>query len=207
MSPLLLAWPLLVFAAIRWQQPWLGCAALLGLGAQLLWPALSRRRAWAWLGFSLVAVVAVGVALNGQARVYLHVLPVLAFLLLALFFGRTLRRGSVPLVTRIAAAARHLEPHEIDQMPADLYRYTRRITLVWTLGFLIFAIEDLVLLRLTLPTQTAVAVNLGNLVAVALFMVLEYLYHSRRYPNPTHRHFGDFLRDILRYDYRQLMDD
>lgn len=207
MSLLLLAWPLLVFAAIHWQLPWLGCVALMGLGAQFLWPALSTGRPWALLGFVLVTVVAAAVAINGETRAYLHALPVLVFLLLALFFGRTLRAGSIPLVTRIAAAARYIELAEIERLPADVYRYTRRVTLFWTLAFLFFVVEDLVLLRLGLPTGTAVAINIGNFVAVALLLVVEYLYHSRRYPNPSHRHLGDFLRDIANYDYRQLFDD
>ncbi len=207
MSLLLLAWPVLVFAAIHWQQPWLGCMALLGLGLQFLWPALRRQRTWAWFGMVMIAVVAVMVALQGEARLYLHVLPVLIFMLLALFFGRTLRRGSVPLVTRIAAAARHVDIRDIDRLPADLYGYTRKVTLFWTLGFVFFAVEDLVLMKLALPAQLALGINLGNLVLVCILMLLEYLYHSRRYPNPSHRHFGDFMRDILRYDYRQLYDD
>lgn len=207
MSKLLLVWPVMVFAAIYWQMPWLGCLALLGLGAQFLWPALRVVKPWAVLGYALIVAVAVGLAMNGEPRVYLHSLPVLIFLLLALFFGRTLRGNSVPLVTRIAAAARHIELHEIHKMPAGLYRYTRRVTLFWTLGFVFFAVEDLILLQLSLPTSTAVAVNLGNFVVVAVLLVLEYLYHSRRYPNPSHRHIGDFLRDISRYDYRQLFDD
>lgn len=207
MSFLLLVWPALVFAAIRWQLPWLGCLALAGLGVQFLWPALIRLRPWALFGMLLILGVAVGVALSGEPRLYLHALPVLVFILLALLFGRTLRAGSVPLVTRIAAAARHIELQDIDQMQADVYRYTRRVTLFWTCGFIFFALEDLLLLSLNLSTRTAVIINLANLVAVSLVLVFEYLYHSRRYPNPTHRHVGDFIRDIVRYDYRQIFDD
>ena len=207
MSILLLVWPALVFVSVYSAQPWLGCIALLGLGAQFLWPALSRQRGWAWLGMGLIAAVAVTVAAYGEARVYLHALPVLIFLMLALFFGRTLRSGSVPLVTRIAAAARHIEPQDIDQMPRDVYGYTRKVTWFWTLGFVFFALEDLLLLSLQLPTALAVLINLGNFVLVSVLLTVEYLYHSRRYPNPSHRHIGDFIRDVARYDYRQLFDD
>lgn len=207
MPLLLLVWPALVFVAIQWQWPWLGCLALIGLGAQFLWPALIRLRPWALLGFGVIAAVAVAVAVAGDSRMYLHALPVLAFLLLALLFGRTLRAGSVPLVTRIAAAARHIELADIDRMQPEVYRYTRRVTLFWTCGFVFFAVEDLVLLSLNLPTRTAVIVNCVNLAAVSVILVIEYLYHSRRYPNPTHRHLGDFIRDIARYDYRQIFDD
>ena len=207
MSLLLLVWPALVFAAIRWQMPWLGCIAIMGLGTQFLWPALTRLRPWAVLGFAVISLVSIVVALGGEARVYLHVLPILVFLMLALFFGRTLRRGSVPLVTRIAAAARNTEPENIDAMQPGVYGYTRKVTWFWTLGFLFFAVEEILLMLLDLPASTALAINIGNFAVVCVLLTVEYLYHSRRYPNPTHRHIGDFIRDIARYDYRQLFDD
>ena len=197
----------MVFVSIRWQLPWLGCIALIGLGAQFLWPALASRRPWALLGFGMICVVAITVALGGEPRIYLHALPILVFLLLALFFGRTLVGDRIPLVTRIAAAARHIELEDIHTLQPEVYRYTRRVTWFWTLGFLFFAVEDLVLLGLDLPARTAVAINIGNFVVVSILLVVEYLYHSRRYPNPTHRHVGDFIRDIARYDYRQLFND
>lgn len=61
-------------------------------------------------------------------RAALQVLPPLVLLWLAYFFGRTLRRGEVPLIERIA---RRSTP----ALSAPLATYTRRLTGVWCVYF------------------------------------------------------------------------
>lgn len=51
---------------------------------------------------------------------------------LAFFFGRTLRPGREALITRIARAS---DP----ALPADLQRYTRRLTALWCAWFVLAA--------------------------------------------------------------------
>lgn len=51
---------------------------------------------------------------------------------LALFFGRTLRRGEQALITRVARVS---EP----ALPAELVRYTRRLTAIWCVWFVFAA--------------------------------------------------------------------
>jgi uncharacterized membrane protein len=55
---------------------------------------------------------------------------------LAFFFGRTLRRGQVPLITRIALVG---DP----ALPAALLRYTRGLTAVWCVYFILAALVAL----------------------------------------------------------------
>lgn len=59
--------------------------------------------------------------------------PPLILLWLALFFGRSLRRGATPLIERIA---RHGKP----ALSAGLCRYTRRLTAVWCGYFVVAAV-------------------------------------------------------------------
>ena len=208
MSVLLLVYPLLIFAAVRWQLPWLGSLALLGLGLQLLWPALQRRQTWARLMMVIITAAATWVVLTGDSNALPQLAPVLVFILLALFFGRTLRAPSVPLVARIAAAARDIPAgRERQDMEPALWRYTWRVTCFWTLMFLAFAVEDLIMLWLAPAMPWPFVVNLVNFALILLLLVGEYLYHSRRYPNPKHRHFLDFARDVARFDYHKLLDD
>jgi len=63
----------------------------------------------------------------------LRYLPPLVLLWLAVFFGRTLRRGATPLIERIA---RQSNP----ALPAALCRYTRRLTALWCAYFLAAAL-------------------------------------------------------------------
>ena len=59
--------------------------------------------------------------------------PVLLNLVLCFLFARTLRAGSEPLVTRFARAERGGE------LPAELARYTRRLTAAWAAFFALMA--------------------------------------------------------------------
>lgn len=208
MSALLLVYPLLIIVAVRWDYPWLGSIALVGLGFQLLWPALQRRQGWAAWMMSIILMVATGIVVTGDSAALPQLLPVTIFLMLSLFFGRTLRSGSVPLVARIAGAARDIQPDRIMQdMEPRLWRYTWRVTCFWTLVFLALAIEDLVMLWLAPPMPWPFVVNLLNFSVILLLLLGEYLYHSRRYPNPKHNNFLDFARDVARFDYHKLLDD
>lgn len=96
-------------------------------------------RSWGPLRVAaLIAVVlALTVALRQQA---LAAAPSIVFnLLLAAGFGATLRRGSTPLLQRIAAAA-----FPQDMSPA-FDRYLRRLTLVWVAFFVAMAAASLLL--------------------------------------------------------------
>ena len=63
----------------------------------------------------------------------LRYLPPLVLLWLAYFFGRTLRAGAMPLIERIA---RQRDP----QLSASLCRYTRRLTALWCVYFVVAAV-------------------------------------------------------------------
>lgn len=67
--------------------------------------------------------------------------PVLVLGWLAIFFGRTLLAGQVPLIERIARVS---DPF----LPPALCRYTRRLTAVWC-GYFIIAV--LLSLTMSLP--------------------------------------------------------
>lgn len=51
---------------------------------------------------------------------------------LAVFFGRTLRPGAVPLIERIARQSKPM-------LPTAVSRYTRRLTAVWCVYFVVAA--------------------------------------------------------------------
>lgn len=207
LSSLLLVYPLLIFLSVRWQLPWLGMLALLAFGTQLLWPALKRARRWAWLMMLILATAGIWTVFSGDGRALAQLVPILIFLMLALFFGRTLVGDSLPLVTRIAAGVRNipLERAAQDMAPA-LLRYTRRVTVLWTGVFLILAGGNLLMLKLAPPLPWPYVVNAANFVIVIGLLGGEYLYHSRHYP-AEHNNFLHFIRDVAKFDYHSLLDD
>jgi uncharacterized membrane protein len=110
-----------------------------------------------------------------------RVVPVVVLGWLAFFFGRTLRAGHVPLIERIARV------RDPGLTPA-LCRYTRRLTGIWSVYFLVAALLSS---SAKLPFWwTSALVWLG---AIALF-VGEHVLRPRFFPG---RSFPNLMQQIL----------
>lgn len=97
-------------------------------------------------------------------------------LALAVAFGRTLFGGRVPLVTRFARMIH-------GELPAEVERYARKVTIVWTALFLgICAASCALYLGGWLAAWSFLANFLNPLLLVAMF-VLEYVVRHRVLPN------------------------
>ena len=161
-----LAPPLSVGIALT---PPLAGAIALGWHSRLRWPVL-------------LAAIALGIAaalnLDWLAR---HV-SALWFVqhaavhgLLAIYFGRTLLPGEVPLATRIAQAV-------LPSMPPAVVRYSRGVTLAWTIYFVAMTVISVALYvgSSTRTWSTFATVVSGPLVAV--MFVLEFALRRRLLP-------------------------
>lgn len=135
-------------------------AATLGILAPLL--ALAAVIAW---------------RLDKAALLYLP--PVAINLWFAILFGTSLRRGSIPLITRIARIERGtLEP--------ELAAHARRLTAIWAGLFLGMATESFALAVFAPLALWSWFVNVWNYVFVAALFVGEYLYRRVRYARYRH---------------------
>ena len=150
-------------------------APLMALGLALAWRS-AHRVAWlaAWLALAAALVLARGPLAAGTAWMLLlqHVGYNLA---LGLGFGRTLVRGSKPLVSRFA---------EIVHGPLSpvLARYTRGVTWAWTLYFGLTALASVLLFLLAPPAVWSGYVNLLSLPMLTAMFVAEYLVRLRAIP-------------------------
>ena len=88
--------------------------------------------------------------------------------LFAIAFGSTLRTGQVPLVTRFAAMVR-------TTMPARVLRYTRAVTLAWTVFFAAMACASLVLFALRPLRDWVWFASAWTPMLVLTMFVVEYL--------------------------------
>jgi uncharacterized membrane protein len=86
----------------------------------------------------MLAAAAVAILQPGWLRFALYLPPLAAFAFMAAFFGRTLHAGREPLITAVAR-------REHPDLPARLRIYTRRLTWIWTLGFVALFFAALVL--------------------------------------------------------------
>lgn len=108
--------------------------------------------------------------------------PALMIGWLAIFFGRTLLPGRVPLIERIARVS---EP----AMPPALRRYTRRLTAIWCAYFVVAALLTM------LPGQAFA--RIGPLVGLgsALLFVGEHWLRPHLFPGHAFPTLLQQLRD------------
>lgn len=202
-----LLYPALIGAGVLLQLPLLALVGCLLFGGQLLSPALQSGRLWARAGLLGIAGLGLPVALHGDGRHVMQLVSLVVSGLFLLLFARSLRPGGVALASRVAAAARGLGEHEVAKMGPELLRYTRGVTWMWTLMFGVFVIQSLWVTFYSVPATLGLLIDILNFVLVIVLLAGEYLYHSRRYPNPRHRNFLDFARDVARLDYARILND
>jgi uncharacterized membrane protein len=171
---------LLVHTAALLDQPVLGVAALavvcfLNLAVNRLTGASGRRQLlWAALGGLMILVlIATLQDMPGLAKIIL-LPPVLMNGLFLVVFGCTLLPGREPLITRFSRL-------EWDTMSDDLNRYTRRLTIGWTV---LFALSLLAAVLFAVYADLATwswFVNLGAPAVCLFYFLAEHLYRIRRF--------------------------
>jgi uncharacterized membrane protein len=94
---------------------------------------------------------------------------------LAFVFGRTLTGGRQPLVTRVAAMVH-------DEMSPELNRYTRQVTLAWTLFFIACALTSTGLFYLAPIEAWSMFANILSLPLIGLMFLVENEVRKRVLP-------------------------
>ncbi len=97
-------------------------------------------------------------------------------LVLAILFGRTLAPGHEALVTRFARIL-HAE------LPPEVERYTRQVTIAWTILFLTLFAFSCVLHFAGLKSAWSVLANIVNPTAIGAMFLVEYGVRHRVLPN------------------------
>lgn len=119
--------------------------------------------------------------------------PVALNLALCAAFAATLQRGREAMVSRFARVERG------GDLPPDLVRYTRGLTVLWTVFFALMAGISLSLALWGTIFSWSFFTNLGNYVLVVLFFVLEYLYRRVRFRHYEHAGPRELIRRIAAY--------
>lgn len=209
---LALAYPLLAhLAGARGDGGW-AAVAMADLVLLLLLGPLLERRPWALLLLASCLLGLWWISLSRYALLPLLLPPMLFLGLVGWFFGRTLRPGRVPLITRIVEA---LNAQAGLPMTPDLYRYTRRLTTVWAVLLAVLALANLLLALCAVPggmlaqfgyrpplvvsdEQWSWVANFLNYGIVAGLFCGEYLWRKRLFPQRPYRNFLQFLQQMAR---------
>lgn len=210
MTPAAGAWwqaaAVLAFAAC----PWLAHLALtrgadgplrlallfLPLIALACWIVARAAHKLAWLAI-LIAMAAATWALE-QARAgtlglaFLYGAPhAAAYLALLWLFGRTLRRGRDPLVSRVARRVH-------GALAPEMEAYTRGVTLAWCVFFAGQVIVSALLFAFASLEAWSLFVNVLNFPLLALMFGSEYLYRVLHYPDHPRTTLPGMLRAFAR---------
>ena len=167
-------------ALVRAFSPAVGAAVALVPLTLLGWWAARQSRV-RYLPFVLFAagLVAIWLAWDRLERHF----PGLFFLehagsnlLLAIVFGRTLAPGAEPLVTRFARMM-----HE--SLPPEVERYTRHVTIAWTVFFAGLFATSALLYLVGGPSAWSYLANVASPLLVCAMFVVEYLVRHRVLPH------------------------
>ena len=186
---LALTWPLSIHAAVLLGAPDWGprCTAIAGSLAAFLWAAARRRReAYA---FAAALAVTLGALALGAPYVLLVAPPILINAALACLFGSTLLPGRDPFISRFARM-------EQGTLPADLARYTRRLTWIWTLLFTAMAATALALALFGSLAAWSTFTNVVTYTLVAVFFAGEHAYRRVRYRQYRHASLPDLVSNV-----------
>ncbi len=186
--------------------------ALADIVLLLLLEPLLQRRPWSLFALGLCLVLLWWVSQTRYALMPLLAPPVVFIAAVAWLFGRSLRRGRVPLVTRIvdglyAQAAMPTTP--------ELHRYTRRLTSAWAAMLSVLALANLLLALCAVPSgvlaqlghrppwavtdeEWSLFANLLNYGILGGFFVAEYLYRKRVFPHRPYRNAVQFIQQMGR---------
>ncbi|MCW5626297.1 MAG: hypothetical protein KIT73_16400 [Burkholderiales bacterium] len=110
---------------------------------------------------------------------------------LAALFGLSLRDGGEALVTQLARRVH-------GPLPAAIERYTRQVTVAWTVFFVAMAGTAMLLFGLAPRAIWSAFVNLGTAPAIALMFIVEYAVRRRRFPWFEHVSIFEGMRAFRR---------
>lgn len=144
--PLMFGYPVLAMAGVLTHRQGFSLAACALLLTVVMASSLSTRRAAPWAAWLGMLLVIVWLGMHGMAGLLLECVPVVINILLACLFGRSLRKGSSPLIARFIEA---IEGPERLDMPG-VATYARHLTWFWTL---LTAMQALVLTVLLLCAE------------------------------------------------------
>jgi uncharacterized membrane protein len=147
-----------------------------GLMAGALLASSGKRVAGLLAGLALASAC---IYWQDSTILFAYVPPIAAFAFMAFFFHRTLRLDAEPIITRIAR-----KEHPV--LPMEIVRYTRTLTWMWALCFMLLLLVAVLLAPvLTLGAWARWVQGLGYAVPAILFLG-EYIYRLRRFREYRH---------------------
>lgn len=185
----ILAYPALVHLSVLTGVPALSGAALVALYCGFVYPALARRRPWAWAGLALAVAASALLVRQGAALYALYLPPIVLPAAMALWWAPTLRAGRTPFVTGIAQTLR-------GPLSPEHAAYTRGVTVLWVAVFALLALAGAATALAGSPRLWSLVTNVLSPACIGLVFVVEYAVRRWRLRHEPHPGFVTFLRQV-----------
>lgn len=172
-SCLFLAYPYLVYKGIENGMVWVAPAIFSGMFLVQSFAAETLKTK------IIKALFAIGLLLGAYfiQTVTAKVLPVLIQLMLMYFFGRTLLKGKGPVFIESFVRL------EFPELPPEIVRYCRQLTIMWTGFFAFNAIMCVCLAVFGNDTWWALYNGVFIYLMIAFLTTGEYIYRHFRFPD------------------------
>ncbi len=178
---------------------------LIGVQATLVaWIALSSiaRRSVRVVACGVIFICVIGLArfTDGGPLVAAAVPHAMAYFALLALFAASLQPGREAVITILARRSR-------GRLPADVVRYTGRVTWAWCWFFLAQLVCSFTLLWLAPLYVWSLFINLCNLPLIAIMLCLEYAYRQWRHAARPPERLIDMFRIMRQVRAAPVGDD
>jgi uncharacterized membrane protein len=148
-----------------------------------------RYKASAYVLFGALGLYFVAYYIFPDHFTILYIPPLAVSLFLLWLFGRSLAPGHMAVISQMATV-------EHGELPPPLLKYTRTVTMIWTVYFALVALSLFYLGFIRADTTGSFYINLFNYTIIALLFVGEYLIRIYRFKDIQHPSFIGFIRQL-----------
>lgn len=173
----------------EWSAAW-----LTGLVLLLLLRPPHHRQAGYLVSAFLVLTVATWLMYQQQEIFILYLPPVIIPAGLGLVFARSLSSSQTPVITRFAIII------ENGKLSDEHKHYTRRVTQLWTVLFVLMTIVAIVLAIWAPVTLWSWVTHIGNYILIGVVVVSEFLYRRLRFKS-TNGSFKKFIMALVTHKW------
>jgi uncharacterized membrane protein len=142
-------------------------------------------------GVSVLGVLGLSRFTDGGPLVATAVPHAMAYLALLVVFAASLQPGREAVITILARKSR-------GRLPADIVRYTRRVTWAWCWFFVAQLVGSLALLLFAPLYVWSLFINLCNLPLIGVMLCTEYVYRQWRHAARPPERMIDMVRIVRR---------
>ena len=192
---LMIAYPVVAFVILWFKQPLFLIIYLLSifllLGVQ---KCLNKKWAAATGLFILVGLITYFIQ-QGHVHYFIYMPPMLILFGLFILFSQSLFGDQIPLITRYAMML-----NEKDKIDDRHYNYSRLLTILWSIFFLLMTITSLSLAIFSSLETWSLFTNVISYILITAFFVIEFFIRKRLFSDldSVEGGFFQFVRKIIK---------